>query len=203
MANYNARTPPERVSKRPCGQGENQMRLVTDNLPVFIVYCDADERYRFVNQPYAARFGLRPDDLLGRRIEDIVGGPAYAGLRLYIDAVLAGRTVEFEQAEPLEQGTATMRCAYLPDLGSDGRARGFYAMINDVTAQKRAEEQMAQLAAIVTSSSDAIISFSPDERIVTWNRAAEETIEGWSASEALGQPKRLFIPPERWRNRLD
>ena len=85
---------------------ENQMRLVTDNLPVFIVYCDADERYRFVNQPYAARFGLRPDDLLGRRIEDIVGGPAYAGLRLYIDAVLAGRTVEFEQAEPLEQGTA-------------------------------------------------------------------------------------------------
>ena len=176
---------------------ENQMRLVTDNLPVFIVYCDADERYRFVNQPYAARFGLRPDDLLGRRIEDIVGGPAYAGLRLYIDAVLAGRTVEFEQAEPLEQGTRTMRCAYLPDLDGDGKARGFYAMINDVTAQKRAEEQMAQLAAIVTSSSDAIISFSPDERIVTWNRAAEELF-GWSASEALGQPKRLFIPPERW-----
>ena len=46
-----------------------QLRLVADNLPLFIVHCDADRRYLFVNRPYAARFGLAPEDLVGQRIE--------------------------------------------------------------------------------------------------------------------------------------
>lgn len=181
---------------------ETQLRLIADNLPIYIVHCDAEERYRFVNQPYAERFGLRPEDLIGKRIDEVLGASAHASLRDYISAVLGGRTVEFEQAIPYERGTRQMRCAYIPEPGADGKTCGFFALIQDVTAQKLAEEQTAQLAALVTSSVDAIISFSPDGKVLTWNRAAERLL-GWSVAAAVGMPKTNFVPETKLNESAD
>jgi PAS domain S-box-containing protein len=66
----------------------------------------------------------------------------------------------------------------------------------DVTARKTAEEDNARLAAIVTSTSDAVLSIDAEsERIVTWNRGAE-ALFGYSAAEAIGAPAGLLVPPE-------
>jgi response regulator RpfG family c-di-GMP phosphodiesterase len=47
---------------------ETQLRLVTDHAPVYLAQYDARHRFKFVNRPYAERFGLRPEDLLGRSL---------------------------------------------------------------------------------------------------------------------------------------
>jgi PAS domain S-box-containing protein len=67
--------------------------------------------------------------------------------------------------------------------------------VHDITARKEAEEAQWLLAAIVTSSDDAIISKTLDEVITSWNDAAERLF-GYTAQEALGQPIFLIIPPE-------
>jgi PAS domain S-box-containing protein len=54
----------------------------------------------------------------------------------------------------------------------------------------------AELAAIVESSEDAIISKDLDGRIRTWNAAAER-IYGYSDAEAIGQPMTILLTPER------
>ncbi len=59
----------------------------------------------------------------------------------------------------------------------------------------RRELATARLAAIVSSSSDAILSKTIDGTVTSWNSAAEQ-IFGYTAEEMIGQSVRRLIPPE-------
>lgn len=64
----------------------------------------------------------------------------------------------------------------------------------EVERKLRLDAEM--LAAIVSSSDDAIVSKDLDGFITTWNKGAER-IFGYTAEEAVGQHITLIIPPER------
>ncbi|MEA2248399.1 MAG: hypothetical protein QOH46_2928 [Solirubrobacteraceae bacterium] len=55
---------------------------------------------------------------------------------------------------------------------------------------------------MVASSSDAILTKTPRGIITSWNAAAE-TLYGWSAEEAIGQPITILIPPHRRGDELE
>ena len=84
---------------------------------------------------------------------------------------------------------------------STGKIMTFYGVVQDITERKRAEmalqESQAQIAGIVASAMDAIISINAEHRIVLFNPAAE-TIFRCAAAEAINQPLEKFIP-ERFR----
>jgi len=56
--------------------------------------------------------------------------------------------------------------------------------MRDITERKRTEREMAELATIVNATNDAIIGFSADFRITSWNRGAERAF-GIPASAAV------------------
>ena len=77
------------------------------------------------------------------------------------------------------------------------KAVRFIGTVLDIGARKRAEEVNARLAAIVSSSSDAIISFAPEDgRILSWNKGAQELF-GYTEAEALGAPVGLLLPTQQ------
>ena len=63
-------------------------------------------------------------------------------------------------------------------------------------AEEMADEVRQQLAAIVTSSEDAIISFTVDGIVTSWNRGAE-LLYGYAAPEIIGRPISVLVPPDR------
>jgi PAS domain-containing protein len=72
--------PPVRVSREPSQEAEARLTFVADRVPVFIAQVDEEERYVFVNRPYAGHHGRRPHDIIGRHLREVVGEQAYADL---------------------------------------------------------------------------------------------------------------------------
>lgn len=117
-----------------------ELQLITDTVPVFIAYCDADARYRFVNQAYASRFALTPEACIGKRIAEIVGVEAYKSFEQQVGTVLQGKAVEFDVSIPYGSiGTRFMHCSYAPELNAAGTVMGFVAAIVDITERRRVE----------------------------------------------------------------
>jgi PAS domain S-box-containing protein len=77
-----------------------------------------------------------------------------------------------------------------------GEVQGILTFARDVTEWKKAQAQVARLAAIVTSSQDAIITKDLDGVVTSWNAAAE-VLYGYSAEEMIGSPVNILAPPDR------
>ena len=73
---------------------------------------------------------------------------------------------------------------------SDGQA---VIITRDITESKKTEEKLRNLANIVESSNDAIITKSLDGIITSWNKGAEQ-IYGYSAKEIMGKPIAILEP---------
>ncbi|MFD1914488.1 sensor histidine kinase [Halodurantibacterium flavum] len=55
--------------------------------------------------------------------------------------------------------------------------------------------ELERLAAIVSSSADAIVSKTLEGRVTSWNGSAERIL-GWTAAEMIGQPIETIIPDD-------
>ncbi|TVP47813.1 MAG: PAS domain S-box protein, partial [Gemmatimonadales bacterium] len=95
---------------------------------------------------------------------------------------------------PLAEGRGTAAGSRAAE--SEAGAAGSILLFRAASECDQVEEAQAQLAAIVESSRDAIISKSLDGTIRTWNAGAERLF-GFTAEEAIGQPIGLIVPPDR------
>jgi PAS domain S-box-containing protein len=120
-----------------------QLTLITNTAPVFIAHCDAQARFKFVNKPYAERFGLTPENCIGKRFPEVVGAEAYEILRHYIEVALSGEPVDFEIEVPYAAiGRRFMHSSYAPEFDADGKVVGFVAAITDISERKKAEQNL-------------------------------------------------------------
>ena len=126
-------------------RGRARLELIADSAPAYIVHCDSERRYTFVNRAYAARFGLTPDQAVGKYVWEVVGEQGYASFQRHVDAALAGDRVEFETEIPYESiGPRWVLCAYVPHRGPGGTVQGFVGVISDISERKHAEQSLRE-----------------------------------------------------------
>ena len=131
--------------KEAGGDGD-YLQFIADTTTAGIAHCDAERRFVFVNRAYAARFGLTPDELVGRSVAEMLGAEAYETIRPYVDRILAeGEPFQYEIGllYPVG-GWRYMHCAYTPELDEHGRAVGWVAVTADITDRYRAEEALRE-----------------------------------------------------------
>ena len=127
------------------------MEKVVDNVPVLVAYVDAGQRYRFNNMAYERFFGLRPKQIYGKSMRELLGDAAYEAARPYVERALAGEAVSFERQLPYAgAGPREVTVSYLPDASPRGEVRGFYVMVNDVSeiraSQRRERQHLHEMA---------------------------------------------------------
>jgi PAS domain S-box-containing protein len=78
---------------------------------------------------------------------------------------------------------------------------------SNITSRRLQQDEVAasrmnasELAALVASSTDAIMSYDLDGRILTWNRAASD-LYGYTPDEAIGQSMEIIYPDD-WPVRI-
>ena len=133
-------------------QSEEQLRLVTNALPVCISYADSEQRYLFNNKTYEDWFGRTSDQLRGLTIKEVLGAEAYELIREKIEAALAGQRISYEASIPLGGKQRDILAEYIPHVNPQGGVEGYVALITDITELKRAEEDRRTLEARVQHS---------------------------------------------------
>lgn len=120
--------------------------MICDALPVLIAHVDAQQRYCFNNRAYEAWFGLRPRQLYGKTMRQVLGEDAYAEMLPHIEAALRGEPQAFERSIRAPDGTRKVaQVNYVPRLEAEGVVNGMYILMSDVTERKQAEEEVRRL----------------------------------------------------------
>ncbi|MGG5811883.1 PAS-domain containing protein [Falsiroseomonas sp. CW058] len=146
---------------------------VLDALPDGVVVYDADRRARMANAAYRRIMG-EAGVRIGETLEEVAARRVASGelTRELADELLCRHSGPVEQTgRPIRRvranGTAILtRAGRLPD-------GGHIAVISDITALHRAEEELQRRAALLEASFAAIrhgiAIFGPDHRLLAWN----------------------------------
>ena len=165
-----------------------------------LVLLDADFRVVSANPAFYRTFGVTPAETeqriffeLGNGQWDIPRLRTLLGEIVPQDSVMEGFEVEHD-FESMGRRTMLLNARRL--LSTTGQTPQVLLAIEDISERRRAEETRRELGAIVESSADAIVSYSLDGVITSWNRGAER-LYGYSAEEIIGRPVTVIIPPDR------
>ncbi|MEO1294264.1 MAG: ATP-binding protein [Cyanobacteria bacterium J06636_16] len=136
-------------------QSEEQLRLITNNLPVLIAYVDCHERYRFNNQTYQYWFGQAPTEIYGKSMQAVMDATYYQAIHPYIKTALAGNQVTYESELTLKDGRShSVSVTYVPHVERLGEAppqlKGFFALTTDISDRKAIERMKDEFIAVVS-----------------------------------------------------
>ena len=140
------------------------------------------------NRGAAAIYGYSAEEAIGRSTNLLVPLDRAAEEEAILARIRAGLRIQhFETVRIKKSGvTIDVSLTISPILDEENRVVGASHVSRDISERRRLEVANAQLAAIVESSEDAIVSKDLTGTIKTWNAKAER-IFGYSATEAHRQ----------------
>ncbi len=190
-----------RQAEQELAESEERFRKVAESALDGLLILDQDGATSFANGAVERIFGYPLDELMGRNLHETLvpaaaREPARLGWQQFVktgEGPVVGHTFETTALRksgeefPVELSVSSVLIRHR--WHAIGIAR-------DITERKRAEAARTELAAIVESSSDAIVGATLDGVITTWNRGAE-AMYGYTAEEMIGQPATALCPPDR------
>jgi PAS domain S-box-containing protein len=155
---------------------------------------DGEGRYLEVNPATCSLFGRSKEEILGRTDVDILPPEAAASMRTGDrDVFERGEVIRLDEELEIGKRGIFLSTVKYPIKDADGRVTAVCGLSEDVTAQKRAEEDLKRtreyLQNIMDNSPVMIVTADTQGRVVAFNRTAETTL-GYTIEEVVGKPAR-------------
>jgi PAS domain S-box-containing protein len=187
---------------------EVRLRATFDQAAVGIVVADLKGQFVEANQRFFDLLGYSSQELHRLTFAQITDPEAVPEMQAQTRALFAGQTPHcaFEARYVRKDGSTIWGRTTLTPLSETGKeTQRYIGIIEDITDRKMAEQALSDaraqaykirsnLAAIVESSDDAIISKGLDGIISTWNHGAQQMF-GYTAGEIIGKPVTVLFPP--------
>ncbi len=171
-------------------EGEQRLRLITDNIPAQVAYIDRNERFEFANAKLLQAIDSEVASPIGRTLLEVSGEAAYGELAEHVAIALRGERATFERLFALKGRQLLLRTTYVPDVAPDGEVRGFYAVAFDITDLKTIEMLLAASEAklrLIADNLPALVAYiDPDRRLSFANATYSRWLE-LPATEITGR----------------
>jgi two-component system, OmpR family, sensor histidine kinase VicK len=133
-------------------RSEEQLRLITNALPVLISYVDAKQRYQFNNQAYADWLAKPLSQLQGKLLKQVWGKSGYQQIEPWVKQALAGEVVVFESEMQLADGSyRSVSITYIPHYDDKRKKiKGFFSLTNDISDRKAIERMKDEFISVVS-----------------------------------------------------
>jgi diguanylate cyclase (GGDEF)-like protein/PAS domain S-box-containing protein len=138
---------------------EARYRTLLEQMPdTSVLLFDADLRFVSLTGPALRGLGWRTDEIVGRRLPELLPGELVTPLEERFGATLRGERQTFVQ--PAARANAVLEIDLSPLRDDDGRIIGGFTVVRDVTARHRAEQDAAAQSATLVSVAKATRTLS-------------------------------------------
>jgi PAS domain S-box-containing protein len=166
-----------------------------------IISVDANQRITLFNQGAEAIFGYTSEEILGQSLDLLLPERFVKPHRHYMSGFAHSDGKARRMGERSEIFGRRKDGSEFPAEASISRLKVgnetvFTAILRDISDYKQAEAALSQLAAIVESSEDAIISKSLDGTLTSWNASAQK-LYGYTPGEVIGRSISLLLPADK------
>ena len=149
-------------------------------------------------------FGFSPEEVIGRSLDLLNPAGQESESSELLTRMTNGEQPSYREVYRRRKNGRLIPVSVTisPVRDPEGKVIGISNIARDITDRKRqeamlisAQQSSRQLAAIVESSNDAIISKDLEGRIRSWNQGAQN-LYGYSAEEMIGQFMHRMVPPD-------
>ena len=123
---------------------KEEVAQILETTSTGLTRCSRDLRFLSANPAIAKLVGLPVEEIIGRPIVDVLGTKVFEVIRPYIERVLLGDRVEYQEAVPYAGGTRFMQIVYTPWLDREGQVAGWVASVSDLTEVRRASTALQE-----------------------------------------------------------
>jgi PAS domain S-box-containing protein len=185
--------------ERELRESEERLRAAIESSPVAIVEVGGDDRILAWNRAAELIFGWSAEEVIGQPVP-FIPPDRREEVEELVERVLAGQTYTgVETVRTRKDGAEIdVEISSAPIRDASGEVVSRMAVFADITERRQREDALRaseeRLRAAIEASPVAIVEMGFDDRVVSWNAAAERTF-GWSAQDIVGELLPI-VPPE-------